>query len=98
MGRFDHVLLDIRPEPVLRTEDRGQGGALVSGDAIGQMDELVIDGRRVAGDPDAQPAKRASGEKTLGSKLDLHAAIIPQGLFQALRRGVGLSLACLTAR
>ena len=77
--RFDHVFLEIRSEPMLRTKDGRQGGAVIRRDPVGRVDKLVIDRGWVADHADTPSVQRASGEQAFGSKLYAHAAIIPQG-------------------
>ena len=59
--RLDHVVLHVRPEPVLRAENGGQlraAGAAASRSATWR--ELAIDRRRVADDADAAAVERGS--------------------------------------
>ena len=50
---FDHVFLNLRPKTVLRSENRGETRARVCRQSVGDVNELVIDRRRIADDPDA---------------------------------------------
>ena len=47
MVRLNHVVLHVRPEPVLRSEQRGEGDPGQRGDQVADMDKSGIDGGRV---------------------------------------------------
>ena len=64
---------------MLRAENRRQDYAVAPRRLVRRVREPVIDGRRVADDPDSPALERTSGQQPLGSKLYAHAAIISQG-------------------
>ena len=70
--RFDHVFLDVRAEALLRSEDCAKPHARVRGQPIGDVNQAVIDRRRVADDADALAVERCGGEKPFRPELDLH--------------------------
>jgi hypothetical protein len=65
---FDHVVLDVGPEAVLRAEHRGERHAFGGVEAIDDVPEVVVYRRVVADDADAQAAKAAGAEQDVGAE------------------------------
>jgi hypothetical protein len=64
--RLDHVVLHVRPEPVLRSEDRAELHTRRCADAVQDVDKPAIDGRVVADDTDVRVAKTPRRQQTIG--------------------------------
>ena len=58
--RLDHVVLQVRPEPVLRPEERGQRDVRVVVQPVGGVREAAVDRCRVADEPDAAAGNQAA--------------------------------------
>ena len=68
--RLDHVVLDVRAEPVLRAEDGGQRHAIGRRHAIEDMDEAAVDGRVITEHADTQPPQSRRPEQDVGAETD----------------------------
>ena len=74
VARLDHVVLHVRPEPVLRPEDRRERDARFGADPVEDVPEAGIDRRRVADHADPAAAQRPGIEETFAPKPDSHAS------------------------
>ena len=72
--RLDHVVLQVRAEPVLRAEQRGQRHPRRAEDEIGGVRERRVHRGRVADEPGAKPFEPARGQQPRQSWYDTHAA------------------------
>ena len=71
VGRFDHVLLEVGAEAVLRPEDGREARVAAGADAVGSVHQAVIDRRRVADHPDALARESAGrAEQAFRPKLN----------------------------
>jgi hypothetical protein len=70
MGRLDHVVLDVRSEAVLRSEDGAQRDAVGPGKPVDHVTERAVNRRVVADDADARITKTAGCDQYVGSEAD----------------------------
>ena len=70
MRGLDHVVLHVRPESVLRAEDRRQCQVVGRCQPIDDVDEAAIERGVVADDADASAVQTRRGEQKIGSEPD----------------------------
>ena len=58
MARFDHVLLDVRAEPVLGAEDRRERPVRRSGEGVGDMAKVMVDRGGIGERANRNPLRR----------------------------------------
>jgi len=69
---LDHVFLDVRSEPVLRSEDRAERHAGLHAHAIGDVPHLAVHRRGIADDAYPAPVQAVCSQHSFGSKFDAH--------------------------
>ena len=67
--RLDHVVLQVRPIPVLRPEDGRERVVGRDAQPLGDMAEVVVDRGRIGDDADAEPVQARRGEECFGAEL-----------------------------
>jgi hypothetical protein len=65
MTGFDHVFLNVGSEPVLRAENRTEACPRVRGQAVDDVNELMIDRGGVTNDADALTIETGRREQSL---------------------------------
>jgi hypothetical protein len=65
MTGFDHVLLNVRSESMLWPENRTQPRPWMKGEAVDDVNELMIDGGGVTDDADALTVETGRREQSL---------------------------------
>src|SRR5207249_2569647 len=78
--RLNHVVLDVRPEPMLRAEDSRESGSRMRREPVRDVPQVAVHRRRVADHADAFAVESVRLEETLGPKAHAHRAIIEPGL------------------
>ena len=82
---LDHVVLDVRPEPVLRAKNRGEPRIRQRRQAVGDVPEPGIDRRGIADNPHPPAVQSLRGQEAVASKNQRHFRIIGAGALASQR-------------
>ena len=77
--RLDHVVLQVRAEAVLRTEDRGERPVRRGGEPIDDMAEVTVDRGGIGEHADAQAVQARRGEQPFGAEQHGSGAVARKG-------------------